>query len=270
MKALSFGFEATIEKGKRIRRSFFEKRSELPRSAACLASGSMCETLTSLWAAPVGVRLLEPAIPSLEAWTVIERGATIFRIKGSIADAAIVLRPADALALASAAFGESAADRSDRPLSPLERTLLERTVAALAIGLRSICGSPDSAIDRIASIRGFETYFEVAIERPMTARIGIALSRDPAPEAHGRLSMDDIGAVEIEPSVVMAVRAVSAGQLARLTTDTVLPLPARGAFRGSLSVGGRTLARGTCGKSNGRFALAIEEIVSERPLLVAQ
>jgi flagellar motor switch protein FliM len=52
----------------------------------------------------------------------------------------------------------------------------------------------------------------------------------------------------------------------QMTTRTIwalapgdfVPITRAGAFRGSLRIGGRTLATGTCGVRDGRYALEIE------------
>jgi hypothetical protein len=233
----------------------------LPASAACVVSSGVRETLASLLGVPVSARLLEPAIPSPEAWPEILRGAMLYRLRGSVADAAIVLRPIDAMAIASAAFGEGFAPAvPERALSPLEREILDRAVAAIAGTLNAICGARErDAIERVQTIGGFVTYFEILLDAPVEARIGIALSRDPAPEPHGRLSLEDLNDIDLAPAISIEVADISAGAVAGLAPGAFVPITRSSAFRGSLRMGGRTLARGTCGVRNGRYALAVEE-----------
>jgi hypothetical protein len=70
-----------------------------------MVAGGVRESLSALFGTPIATRLLEPVIPSAHAWVTIAGEAILYRLRGSVADAAIVLRPADAAALAAAAFG---------------------------------------------------------------------------------------------------------------------------------------------------------------------
>ena len=92
---------------KRIIKPVFGPRSALPPSAACVVANGVRETLTSILSSPVEMRLFEPSIPPPLAWP-DDPGWMRFSIAcaDSIADAAIVLRSADALSLVAALFGE--------------------------------------------------------------------------------------------------------------------------------------------------------------------
>lgn len=237
----------------------FAERSSLPLSAACLVASAVRETLSSIVNAPVSARLLEPVIPSPHAWAAIARGASLYRFRGSIADAAIVLRPPDAAALAAAVFGERIPDAPSRPLSPIERDVLDRTAVAIAGALNAVCGQRErEPLERVATVSGYVSYFEIVVEQALDARIGIALSADPAPAPHGALEIGDLGGVTLAPAVHLDVGDVEAAALARLRPGTLLPLSSNRGFRGRLMLGGCTLARGTCGTSDGRFAFAVE------------
>jgi hypothetical protein len=260
MKSLAFGLVCDSRDGKRVREARFEERSCLPASAACVVSSGVRETLASFFGVPVSVRLLEPAIPSPQAWSAIARGALLYRYRGSLADAAIVLRSADAIAIAAAAFGEEVTPAApERELSPLECDVLERMVAAIAGALGAVCGARErEPVERVQTIGGFVTYFEVLLDGPIDARIGIALSRDPAPEPHGRLVLEDLNDVALAPWVTIELEDVEAGVLARLTPGAVVRCASTAAFRGTLQLGERMLARGACGVRNGRYALSVE------------
>ncbi|MBV8490591.1 MAG: hypothetical protein JO199_08680, partial [Candidatus Eremiobacteraeota bacterium] len=106
MRSLAFERTGARVGGRTIRRARFERRSMLPVGAACLVAASVRESLASAWGRATVVRLFEPAIPSPSAWEAIASGAAIYRVRGDACDAAIVLRPPDAAALAAAAFGE--------------------------------------------------------------------------------------------------------------------------------------------------------------------
>lgn len=242
----------------RIRAASFARRSYLPLSAACMVAASMRETLAALLGTAVGVRLLEPAVPSVEAWLTIARGALMYRARGVAADAAIVLRAPDAAAIAAAAFGEAAPEAGPpRELSALERDVLDRVANATAPSLQSVCGTRErEPLERIQTLAAFATYFEVLLEQPFDARIGIALSRDPLPETRGRLTIEALGAVPLHPAVRIDVARLHALEIAALARGDVLAM-ATGAPQARLVVESQTLARGTCGVRGGRFAFAI-------------
>lgn len=259
MKVLSFEAPA----GRGVREARFVERSSLPLSAACLVASAVREALSSIVNAPVAARLLEPVVPSAQAWAAIARGAALYRFRGSIADAAIVLRPPDAAALAAAVFGERISEQvpSQRPLSPIERDVLDRTAGAIAGTLNAVCGPRErESLERVATICGYVSYFEIVVEQAVDARIGIALSADPAPEPHGALEIETLGGVALSPAVRLDLDSAEAAALARLTVGTLLPLSSRQGFRGRLTLRERTLARGTCGMHAGRFALAVESV----------
>ena len=143
------------------------------------------------------MRLFEPSIPPLPAWPAIVNGAVLYRVRGSIADAAIVLRSADALSLVAALSAKGFVHR-ERELSPIERDVLDRTVHAIAAHLGSVCGTRENRfVERVGAIEGYATYFELLIEEPIAARIGIALSRDPSPEPRGCVEIGHLAAVSL-------------------------------------------------------------------------
>jgi flagellar motor switch/type III secretory pathway protein FliN len=240
----------------------FEQRSALPVAAACVVASGARETLAAMLGMAVTMRLFEPTLPSECAWSAIARDAHLYRVRGDVADAAIVLRPSDALALAGAAFGECVRER--RALSPIERDALSRTVAALAAHLAPVCGLRESmAVEPLARLVGHTTYFELHATAPIECRIGVALSRDPTPEAHGCLTIDDILDVDIELSARLELGTLSAGDLANLEEGSILPtqrFPNGG--EGSLRLAGWPMTRGECGVNGNRYALTIRERVA--------
>jgi hypothetical protein len=179
----SLGFETTLESRhtapgtKRIRRARFERRSLLPISAACVVANGVRETLSSLLCAPAGLRLFEPVIPEPGAWSRIVEKARLYRVNGNVADAAIVLREADAIALIAALFGESHLPAlTARELSPIENDVLDRLVNAIAANLSAVCGAREGHfVERVGRVAEFVTFFELLLEEPVAARIGIAL-----------------------------------------------------------------------------------------------
>lgn len=251
------GFERESERidGKRVRRAIFERRSGLPVSAACVVANGVRETLAALLAAPVSVRLLEPSIPDPQAWNAICAGAQLFGVRGPLCDAAFVLRPQDALALAACAFGEEA--DSPRPLSAVEQEVLVRALRGVAGSLAPVCGRDVSPLERILDIRGYVTYFELLVERPVRARLGVALSRDPATRGSATLRIDDLLDVEIEVSVEFARGMLPAAAFLDLRPGTNVPMMTRMGEPGRLLAGGTVLARGECGAMSERSAMIV-------------
>ncbi len=243
-----------------VREMRFERRSFLPPSAACVVANGVRETLASLLSTPVTMRLCEPTVPDARAWDAIARDAILYRVSGSVADAAVVLRAADALALASAAFGEAFDGSSDaRTLSPIEREVVERAVKAVAANLCAICGARDSfPLERVATIGGFVSFFEMLLQKPVEARIGVALSRDPAPECRGSLEFPHLQGVRVTAVASVDLGTNGAPALAWLREGAIVPIRAADLHRCSLTLAGRRVAGGTCGVNNGRLAMAAE------------
>lgn len=243
----------------------FEERSCLPLNAACLVAGTVRERLSTLLGVPVALCVFEPEIPSAQAWDAIGRAAFVYSVRGNVADAAIVLRQRDAKAVVAAAFGEAPDARAgEAPLSPLERDVLERVATALAGTLVSLCGEQReaTAAGSAAMLRGFAAYLELAVEQPVSARIGIAVSRDLAPEAIPALLLEDLAELPLEASVAFDLQELPARRLAALAPGDVVPITRPGTVRGSLRIAGRTLAVGICGARDGRYAFEIEECVA--------
>ena len=207
---------------------------------------------------PVAVRLFEPAIPEPEAWPAIANDALLYRVRGSASDAALILRQSDAAALASALFGELKST-GRRPLSPLERDVLDTTARALAANLAAVCGAREgNAVEPLSGVKGFVTYFELQLEEPIAARIGVALARDPKPEPRGRIDVGHLAHVEIEASAYIEMGEFEAASIARLAPGSHVPLGIAGLSRGTLRSAGVRWARGVCGVRNGRYAIVVE------------
>jgi flagellar motor switch/type III secretory pathway protein FliN len=248
----------TTPRAKTVRPICFQRRSALPVSAACVVANGVRETLGALLATPVSLRLLEPAIPDSQAWNAISAGAQFFRVRGSVCDAAFVLRPADATALATAAFGEEASGA--RQLSAVEQEVMMRALRGIAGSLAAVCGRDVTPLERILDIRGYVTYFELLVERPAALRIGVALSRDPAVRAAATLRVEDLGHVEIDVSAQFATGTISAAAFLGLRPGTVVPMKTRVGQHGVLKIGGTVIARGECGARGERSAIAITAV----------
>ncbi len=243
-----------------MRQARFEARSALPIGAACVVANGVRETLGSLLRGPVLVRLLEPSIPAPTAWPAILRRARLYRVRGNVADAAVVLRAPDATALAAALFGESdAAPAGERALSPFECDILDRMVNAIAANLTAVCGPRDGRpVEVVAALDGFITYFELLIEEPIAARVGIALSRDPPPEARGGLDLGHLAGVKLTAHVSLDLGNMEAAAVVRLVVGTYVQVDPAELHRCSLTAHGREIAHGRCGVRNGRYALYVD------------
>jgi hypothetical protein len=262
MRSLGFApaSRTRLNSGKRVREVCFTRRSSLPASAACVVANGVRETLTALLGAPVALQLFEAVIPDPRAWDAIARSATIYRVRGSVADAAIVLRAPDAIAFARAVFGEPAASDLEA-LSPLERDVVDRAARSIAANLVAVCGSREGrAIERVTAIDGFVTFFEMALTGAVDARIGIALSRDPTPEPHGGLDLVHLANVRVAAVTAIDLGRAPAASIGAVAVGAMLPIDRDDLRRCVLSVAGRRLARGICGVRNGRYAMIVKSI----------
>ncbi len=259
---LALSKRCEIVAGRRVRTLTFEERSMLPVSAACVVANGVRDTLSMLFGEPVTLRLYEPMIPQPAAWNAIVRDAIVYRMRGTAALAAVIVRPSDASTLAAAAFGEREAPAA--ALSSLERTVLERIVRAIAKQLGPICGTAaELTVDTQLDVRTLRTFFELQVEQPVRARIGVALSPDPCAESEPGAVLEDLSDLELELIVQVDVGVHPAAEIAALEPGTVLPLPA-GALRGTLQVAGRPLAVGECGVHGRYYALAVSRTPTGR------
>lgn len=258
LPVLAFERKATMVGRRRVRRAFFERRSCLPVSAACVLANGVREALSALLAAPVRLRLLEPIVPEPDAWNAIAQGAQLFGVRGSVCDAAFVLRRPDALALASCAFGEEGGP--SRGLSALEQEVLIRALRGIAGCLANVCGRDVSPLERILDIRGYTTYFELLLEQPAFARIGVALSRDPIIRGGATLRLEHLLDVEIEVSADFGWGILPAAAVLDLRAGANVPMTTRIGQPGRLRIGGAAVARGECGVLDGRHALIVTTV----------
>lgn len=255
MNVLAFDSPATVEGGRRVRAAKFEARSALASSAMCLVANAMRETLASILGAPASLRAIGPVLPGAAAWEALIAHARTWCVRGAAGEAALVLRPADALALAAAAFGEEAA--APRELSAVEAEVLARAVRALAPALAPLCGRDAAPPEPILDIRGYATYFELLVERPAVFRLGIALAREPEARGGATLRLEDLAQVEIELSAEFARGSLCAGALLALGPGAVVPMTTRMGEPGLLKAGAAVFARGQCGAAGERAAMIV-------------
>ena len=256
ISALAFARTGECLEGRLVRASRFKRRSLLPVSAACIVANGVRETLSSFFGQRTGVRLMEPVVPDPHAWSLIAADAAFYRVRGPLSDAALVLRDADALALVSTVFGERA--QPPRALSAIEEEVLSRALHSLAATLAPVCGPIDRLeIERMSGRAEFLTYFELLVDGPLEVRLGIALSRDPAPGPHACLRLDDLAEVELELSVEFASGTIEAGELLLLRPETQLRMETKVGAPAALKLAGRTVARGECGALGERNAFVV-------------
>lgn len=250
MTVLGFERRAQIAGGRRVRNSIFERRSQMPVSAACLVGTSVRETLSVLFDTQVRLRLLEPVLPDQTAWERIAEGARIYAVRGPTCDAAFVLRPGDAVALASAAFGETKSE--DRDLSALEDVILTRVFSTLSDTLAPFCGKRGRSLwTDVPDLAGFVTYFELLLEHPIEVRIGIALSREPDPETIPSLSFSDLAELQLDLTVEIAHGFSDAAAMLDLRTGSTVELNSRIGDAAVLRAEQTEIARGEYGETGG-------------------
>lgn len=249
----------TFASGRGVREAAFEERSTLAVSAACLVANAARDVLANAFGCAVEMRLYEPIVPSTRGWNAIGRGARMYAVAGLRTEAVIVLRNADAVAVARAAFGEFVDHRGG--LSNMEDAVLERVVASLAHVLPALSGRTAGTLSFAPreTIEGCATFFEMHLVRPVEARIGIALARDPQIEAHPGLSVDALNGVELELTVGSMPVVLAAGVIAALQPGDVVPMAQASGNPFEVRLAGRTLARGECGVIGDRYALRIAE-----------
>jgi flagellar motor switch/type III secretory pathway protein FliN len=135
--------------------------------------------------------------------------------------------------------------------------VLERFATAIAPAVSVVCGPPrDSAVARLGVLSGFFSYFEVAVQRPALATIGIALSQEPEARGASKVSLDHLLDVPLDLQVRLHGVDVPASAL-DLDIGAIVPITETAVFEGTLSVAGSTLALGECGVQGNRYAIAI-------------
>ncbi len=256
MRTLAFGPVVEEHGTRRIRHARFEPRSRFPVSAACVVANAARDLLAKVVGEPVEIRLLSPEVPDDAAWSAIAEGARRYRVSGTVGEACLVLRPRDAAALASAAFHEFSSEA--RSLSVLEERTLGRIAQTVAGALAPAVGVVGRVAEDASELRGFATYFELQVELPFAACIGIALVCDPVADARPAIRPEALLDLTVELCASSQGVPVAAGTLAALEVGQVVPITQEtGVFAAVLTIAGRPVARGECGVRGNRLALAI-------------
>lgn len=249
------------ERGDRaIRPMSFRMRSTLPLRAVCLVANGVRERLTSLLSRDFECSVVEPVIPDSEARRVLFSSALAYRVYGRLSEMFILVRPLDAQRLVCAAFGEP--ERPERtPLSDIERTTLERIIAAIGPLCEPLCGQYGKVTRDTAERADIEScsYFEVRTSGEAAISLGFSLTSDPPEEVGRRIQMDDLLDVALRARVECARGEISLEALACLQPGMRIPLRTHVEEAGVLRFGEVAFARGVCGSQNGMNTLIVGE-----------
>ncbi len=251
MNVLTFESRGVREGGRTIRSARFQTRAHLPLPAATLVANGVREKLAELLHTEVLLRLGEPCVPSMQAWPALLADALLLWVRGSHGEAVLILRGRDARSWIGATFGGDIAV-SDA-VSPLETRVLERLLVMLADTLAPIVGPRYTThMLQATGNERYAAYFELLVQAPMEAAIGVAIPRDPLPPVVGCLQASALDAVELEVVAELRCRDRSAGELSSLAVGDVLGIQD---LTASVKTQGTVLGHGECGISAGRFAV---------------
>jgi hypothetical protein len=117
-------------------------------------------------------------------------------------------------------------------------------------------GSSGESAERAAS--DLETYFEVRTAGAVRVAIGFGLTRDPAEDVVGTLTLDDLGSVELEACVDVAAGVLGVPAFSRIAVGTTIALATPLGSPGTFRVGDVPFARVTCGHAGGRNAAVFD------------
>ncbi|MDQ2680450.1 MAG: FliM/FliN family flagellar motor switch protein [Candidatus Eremiobacteraeota bacterium] len=260
--ALAFSREKERFGKRLVRRSLFEPRSELPISAACLVANGIRESLTHLLARAVSVMLTPPVLLASGSWSTIVAGARLFRLRGTVTDIALLLRPADALALVHALFDEQVTVGVDgsapRDLSPIERDMLDQLMRSLSGALDAVAGLREGAqLEQVTDTAPYSTYFELLIGEPIDARLAVMLKSEPVPTVRDCFTLGDLLDIDLELNVRFPAGCVDARTLLGLQPGAIVPMTTEVGSTATLNVAESVLARGECGAVAGRSAFLV-------------
>ncbi len=255
--ALTFGAPRLLGDGRVVRECAFAPRSTLPLAAACVVASGVREHLARTLALEIDVELIEPVIPAVRERRILVEDAIVYRVRGRLCDGFAIVRPADARALAAAAFGES--ERSDGALSEIERATVDRIATGLVPLCATLCGTL-GPVAREATERAacdIATYFEVRTTGALRAAVGFAMTRDPAEEVVDPQRIDDLADVEIEGRVEFARGMLTIPAFSRLCAGATISFETGLGTPGRLRFGDVAFGRGECGVQNGRGAIVL-------------
>ncbi len=257
---LAFG-APTSHGGKRIRETRFAPRSGVAISTACVVANGMRETLRSLFGGAVSLELGDVATIDAEAWRALARDAELLVVRGTAADAALVLDPIDARRLLLRAFGEDAPGASPTaPPSSLERHAYDRIVAALALALDPLCGERRGPPQRAhPGDSPWTSYFDIRIRAPIDARIGVVVAREKiASPVIATRSLDALASVAVDVDARVSLESMSLARFSTLAIGEIVRFDTKAGHSASLNVGEHAIAHGTWGIASGHLAVQID------------
>jgi flagellar motor switch/type III secretory pathway protein FliN len=241
---LRFGQPLHGDGRRAVRRACFERCSSLPLSAVCMVANGVREQLARLLAADCELVLSEPAVPQEDAKPVLFESALVYRVRGALCSAFIILRQDDALRLAGAAFRESQRDGS-QPLSAIERQTVDRIASSLAPLCAPLCGQPVAAAreDPRRALAESMTYFEVRTAAEPAIAIGFAIDRDPDEAIGERLGTERLLDVPIDVRTICADGTIGVERFLALSEGDTIPLATRVGAPGTLFAQNVPIAR---------------------------
>jgi flagellar motor switch/type III secretory pathway protein FliN len=240
----------------RVRVPRFVRRSLVAIAEIAAAANEIGARLESI----VAARMIPAIVPAVELapgeWEQLRVGRRCFGIRGETRDAVLLLDEATVRRIVAAAFGETAMDRA---LSRFEERVLDRCIAQLGDGLRSLCGKTVASPE--ISNEQPRTYFELRFGPSPGATVGVALGASPEPANRSFVHANLLEACPIECRVRLGNGNVDIFTLAGLRIGDIVPLEAKvGAFA-TLNVGAETIAAGEGGIFGDRTAFKVHELI---------
>lgn len=256
--ALGFGRARRGTGGRLERRIAFAPRSDLPLSAVCLVANNVREQFARMLGRELQTEVIDPVIVARSAPPALFENAIVRRVSGRMCDVLIAVRRCDASALVGAAFHEN--ERDAAQLSAIERTTLERLLAALPPLCVPLCGPIGAAgpEDAGRALADAVTYFEVRFTGALRAAIAFALTQDPSEHVVASMTLEDLLDVELECAVECARGTIALSAIGALAVGTTLPLETGLGGCGTLLVDRTPFARGTCGARGDRSAFVVD------------
>ena len=238
----------------------FEASTNVRIDAVCAVANSVTDHLSRLLEREIAIDVFEPTFVPLGAQPALFAGAYVYRAHARRCDLLVVLRAGDARRLTSCAFRDTDAN-ADRALSAHEERVLDRIARELGNLCAPLCGEITSFDRAGASADRYEcaTYFELRVASPVDVRIGIGLSRDPAPPAGVTLGAAALADVRVDLRARVARARMTARELATLRVGSVVPFETALAEPATLLAGDVAVARGECGLHDGALAFNVTE-----------
>jgi flagellar motor switch/type III secretory pathway protein FliN len=246
----------------RVRPATFVPRASVPLSAACVVANGLRETLREVLGGRCDLVIGEPVAIRPEAWALLSRQAHCFLTLGRQTDIVLVIPDEHARRLVLGAFGEGEAVAA-ATLSALEREAVDRIAARCATAFDPLCIERRGPPQRLAAaaVPPCVAYFDVRVRAPITIDLGIGIVRDlPDPGPAGALPPHLLGPVAVDLRVEFAQGTTDLATLLRLAPGDVLPLDTQVGAPGTLKIYGRSIARGVCGASGGRYSFEVHAV----------